>query len=116
MCEFYCFIVLDFGCNNEENFVDRNGYLNLVWFYVEFEFQLYYVEIVDVMSKYVDVLVLVYMVKIVKNKIGKSVMLMCFCDFEVFEVFFMDELIGFDLMKGCVLKVIGIMLLIWDCN
>jgi len=55
-----------------------------------------------------------YKAKIIRNKQGKAVMRMEFEGVEELELFFMDELIGSDMMKGSASKVIGTTLLIWD--
>lgn len=48
------------------------------------------------------------------NPNGKHVTRMRFASFEDLERFFVEELIGSDMMKGSSSKVIGTTLLIWD--
>lgn len=52
----------------------------------------------------------------IMNQHGKTVLRLCFKDFEELERFFVEELIGSGMMKGSASKVIGTTLLIWDRN
>lgn len=106
--------VPDFGRNNEENPVDRNGHPNLDRPYVEP--QPHYAEIADATSEHADAPPPPYTAQTVTNKHGKDVLRLRFNNFEELERFFMDELIGSDAMKGSASKVIGTTLLIWDRN
>jgi len=57
-----------------------------------------------------------YQVDHLKNKHGARITRFRFKTFEELELFFMDELIGSDMMEGSASKVIGTTLLIWDRN
>lgn len=108
--------VPDFGRNNEENPVDRNGHPNLARPYVEPEPQPHYAEIADATSEHADAPPPPYTAQTITNKHGKNVLRLRFQSFDELERFFMDELIGSDAMKGSASKVIGTTLLIWDRN
>lgn len=55
-----------------------------------------------------------YTVDRIANRYGKTVLRLKFKNFEEMELFFIEELIGSDVMEGSASKVIGTTLLIWD--
>lgn len=74
----------------------------------------HYAEIADATSEHADAPPPPYTAQTITNKHGKNVLRLRFENFEELERFFMDELIGSDMMKGSASKVIGTTLLIWD--
>jgi hypothetical protein len=114
--------VPDFGAQPEENELDRNGHPNLARTYIapnpmqEPEPQPHYAEIADATSEHADAPPPPYTAQTITNRHGKNVLRLRFENFEALERFFVEELIGSDMMKGSASKVIGTTLLIWDRN
>jgi len=97
-----------------ESPVDTNGHPNLDRPYAEP--QPHYYQIADATSEHADAPPPPYTAQTVTNKHGKTVLRLIFKNIEALERFFMDQIIGSDMMKGSASKIIGTTLLIWDHN